>query len=421
MPATNQPPPPLPLVKAPSWPEDRKRKGWHLFAGAAREGDLGSWLQLLAQEAGLLLHLEEVDLVRSGSHDLLDADTQDHLLLQLADSHVLIASPPCSSFSRAQYSGRPGPRPVRSLQYPAGFPWLRGRDRERAEVGNSLVAFTWSCAACALKRATTSSLLCLVERPEDLGKAQTGIPASIWQGPWPRELVSKHGWRTCALNQCDFTAPYRKPTRLLANYWPIVSPAMEGWPTFDQERQYLGPLSPRGHNHEKGLAGRAPDGSFLTTPAAAYPTEMCRCLAQHLVKQLVNSTPTGGASESAVDAAPAGRPSGVASAEEGSTSEEDEFHRPKRKKGDGWVSRSTPLQVEHGLKARDLRDGGGLCSPGRWAPEERSLPPQAAEVRELFRQALKDWTAQKAEGELLRLYCLMATNRIKENLLLIHI
>ena len=34
--------------------------------------------------------------------------------------------------------------------------------------------------------------------------------------------------------------------------------------------------------------------------------------------------------------------------------------------GSGWVGKRPHMQVGQGLKARRLRDGAGLCSPGRW-------------------------------------------------------
>ena len=43
-------------------------------------------------------------------------------------------------------------------------------------------------------------------------------------------------------------------------------------------------------------------------------------------------------------------------------------------RGAGWWGRAPPLQVHHNYRARDLVDGGGLCSPGRWDPQMRMLP-----------------------------------------------
>ena len=42
--------------------------------------------------------------------------------------------------------------------------------------------------------------------------------------------------------------------------------------------------------------------------------------------------------------------------------------------GEGWWGRGPPIQVHHNYRSRDLVDGGGLCSPGRWHPKNRLLP-----------------------------------------------
>ena len=45
--------------------------------------------------------------------------------------------------------------------------------------------------------------------------------------------------------------------------------------------------------------------------------------------------------------------------------------------GSGWLGHGPPLQVGQGPKQRGIRDGAGLCSPGRWAPRHRQLPETA--------------------------------------------
>ena len=44
------------------------------------------------------------------------------------------------------------------------------------------------------------------------------------------------------------------------------------------------------------------------------------------------------------------------------------------KKGEGWIGQGAPLRVRQGYKVRDLEDGAGICSPGKWSPEKRRLP-----------------------------------------------
>ena len=43
------------------------------------------------------------------------------------------------------------------------------------------------------------------------------------------------------------------------------------------------------------------------------------------------------------------------------------------KKGEGWLGHGAPLRVRQGHMVRDLEDGAGICSPGRWSPAKRKL------------------------------------------------
>eukprot|EP00969_Alexandrium_andersonii_P331471 14650279-Alexandrium_andersonii.AAC.1 len=53
--------------------------------------------------------------------------------------HALVVSPPCNTFSRAVWSNRCGPRPVRDRENPRGYPWLTGALKRKCEEANALV------------------------------------------------------------------------------------------------------------------------------------------------------------------------------------------------------------------------------------------------------------------------------------------
>eukprot|EP00974_Lingulodinium_polyedra_P110856 10722329-Lingulodinium_polyedra.AAC.1 len=59
---------------------------------------------------------------------------------------------------------------------------------------------------------------------------------------------------------------------------------------------------------------------------------------------------------------------------------------PAGKAGDGPVGRGPPMQVLRKGVPRDVVDGGGLCSPGKWPLRDRRYPQGAAV--ELVREAL---------------------------------
>ena len=60
-------------------------------------------------------------------------------------------------------------------------------------------------------------------------------------------------------------------------------------------------------------------------------------------------------------------------------------------KGAGWWGRGAPIQVHAGHRQRNLEDGLGLCSPGRWRPKNRTLP-ELDDINKGFLVALGlDW------------------------------
>ena len=46
----------------------------------------------------------------------------------------------------------------------------------------------------------------------------------------------------------------------------------------------------------------------------------------------------------------------------------------QQKAGDGWLGSGAPIKVHQGHRIRDLEDGAGICSPGRWKRHRRRLP-----------------------------------------------
>ena len=126
---------------------------------------MAHWLRDLCP-ASVKLTVHEVDLLRGGKDHDLSLDSNKREFLQLAaDSNIIICTPPCSDFSRAKWSNRLGPAPLRSAQYPEGFPWLSGKDRAQVELHNSLIEFTWTAAKQTGKHKWQ---VFLAEHPEDL-------------------------------------------------------------------------------------------------------------------------------------------------------------------------------------------------------------------------------------------------------------
>ena len=155
--------------------------------------------------------------------------------------HAVMFSPPCETFSRARNSwqSHPGPRPLRSRNWPNGFPWLSGKSWNQCQLANDLIHKTLEGTQLCLHQGT----LFMLEHPEDLGVTQSGeTPASIWQIPELQSFTEFEGVLTWALFQCHFGAETPKPTRLLSNCSHPILPKYLGWPLFDESNRYQGPL-----------------------------------------------------------------------------------------------------------------------------------------------------------------------------------
>ena len=196
----------------------------------------------------------------------------------------VIATPPCSTYSRARnhYNERPGPRPIRSREYPKGFPWLGQKDRVKADEGTLLAERTWEL----FELASEVDAHYLGEFPEDLGATQNGVPASIWQMQQFQDLLLLPGCSTFAVFQCEFGAETPKPTRFVSDLKFFEGNIYPGVPQFDSTWHYKGPLPsrcPHDGRHPQ-LIGTNEWGQWKTAPAAHYPGALCLFLARAIAK-----------------------------------------------------------------------------------------------------------------------------------------
>ena len=92
--------------------------------------------------------------------------------------------------------------------------------------------------------------------------------------------------------------------------------------------------------------------------------------------------------------------------EEPESQSEDEPGQEPR--GAGWRGMEPPLTTGSGPATREIHDGAGLCSPGRWPIEKRRLPDN--EVNDETRRMLKDFAAQHLSTDL---FAKLACGRIE--------
>ena len=180
-----------------------------------------------------------------------------------------------------------------------GFPWLSNKHQKDALLGNTLIHFMIKVLELLEQHPYASTghlVLVFGEHPEDLGaiwREEDGMkmqPASIWQLPSLRQSTvadNKLGLYTVVFNQCCWSAPYRKPTRLLANLTALRSWGPNEWPSFHADGSYAGPATKLCQCHPTVSLARAHDDpDFRTTATSIYPEPMDRAIAQAIWQDL---------------------------------------------------------------------------------------------------------------------------------------
>ena len=275
----------------------------YVFSGLPRQADIRARLEFLQDQYSFVLQMVEFDLLRDQSHDVSLPHTWKHLcsLIDSGSFDVLIISPPCNTFSRARHAFRrsPGPKPLRNVHWPLGFPWLEGQNLQDVSLANQLI--DRSVSSCS--QASTVGTFFIFEHPEDLGiTVDDERPASIWQLDALRQLQITTEAYTWALYQCEYgkesglaCADTSKPTRLLSTLPAASDEPYQGWPEFNTDFAYIGPLPHKcSHSGHKPLIGQDSNGRFKTAPSAAYPPAMCHRLADLIVRSVLLKRLKGG-------------------------------------------------------------------------------------------------------------------------------
>lgn len=214
----------------------------YLFSGRRRQHSVASFLHEWSKKSTeFTVEVEEWDIANGKSYNLLPEAVQEELLARIAEGQfdAIVMSPPCGTWSRAPWANTYGPRPLRSLLEPWGFPWLEGPRQQKVADSNSMIML---CIKALLlleeKHYVTAFLL---EHPEDLGAVMTFKrkarqawfqviskdvrPASIWQLPEIRRREHHPSVSTQVFHQCLFGSDSPKPTRILT----IVCPTFKLW------------------------------------------------------------------------------------------------------------------------------------------------------------------------------------------------
>ena len=337
-----------------------------------------------------------IRLVRGSDQDVLDATFWTTLISFIKEfkPFCIIATPPCSTYSRARYLYKrfPGPRPIRSREHPQGFPWLQTKQRIQAQQGTEMATKTWEL--CEL--ASDVGAYFLSEFPEDLGATDTGVPASLWQMPQFEDNLTKSGMQTFALFQCEFGALTPKPTRFISDLCHFEGTFYVGAPRFDGAWKYLG-LLPKSCPHpgqHDALIGVNEQGQWKTAPAAHYPVPLCLFLATAICKTWHDTPPLRWG----------------------------HCLQRCRKSNRDWTpmrhghEEPQSLTAKYAGKSEFFCDGLGLCSPGRWHPLLRQL--ERSDQQKTYCEklaALIDKFCEDRLGDLAKATMLLALGRYDQS------
>ena len=333
----------------------------YLFSGSPRKGSVKSWATKLAAKWGVRVQVDMVDIKVRPHLDLTKDSVQRDLLNKISAGYyaAIILSPPCSTFTRATFSNRKGPRPVRSYVHLRGLSRLTWTERKKANWGNTMTDFSFQVC----KAVQNMDTMLIFENPEDLGAVQAGHyrgqrPASMWQWPAVQELLDSGKFQTCAFYQSDFGTAYLKPTRLFLKDFEMEKDTMApGMPQFDDQGFYQGPLQRR--QTEVQLIGQY-GGKFTTAGTEQWPSAFCRWVAQKILKRWTTlhtlSACGGGETANGVE-------------KQKSLDKGYPISQPEGWKLHGGHGEARKCEVPG--KSRMFHDGCGLASPGRWDIEDR--------------------------------------------------
>ena len=318
-----------------------------------------SCLKTLCEISGYKLAMECVDIKRKPRVDLSYSKQRKKILDKIRSGcyDAILLSPPCSTFSRAPWANKKGPRPVRSFASPRGLDSLTVAERDRAILGNVFADFCYEAIAVALD---ADIKFLLLEQPEDLGAMRYGPyqgqrPASMWQWPQLLDILARKDVITCVFHQGNLGAGYPKPTRLLLKT-QIQLPAFcfSGVPTFDSDGFYKGPLP-----LAKGMGSirsRHTSGPFKTSGTECWPAKMCQWIASLLFSSWEPTAATATMENPAA------------------TSEDIASYPVCEPEGSRLLGGHGPPRFCDILEGqKPFHDGGGLCSPGRWPRDRRLL------------------------------------------------
>ena len=171
---------------------------------------------------------------------------------------------PCGSWSAARYANSNGPPPLRSSTFPWGLPSLSREHQRQVDEANVLMLGQWRILRAMHKDGATTS----AEHPED--PRREPLP-SFWNTKFFEEMKTGMSLSGARFPQCKYESLNYKGTEIWANFESIGE--MSGVCT---------------HGWHQSLIGRDFKGRFLTKASQAYPSAMCKHLAELHLKEMMS-------------------------------------------------------------------------------------------------------------------------------------
>ena len=119
------------------WATPSTARGLRRSSLGCSDYDAKKFLKRRCEKHGMGLVVFEIDILVGGAeHDLLDREAQDLWLSRLEDGDfdVIMLSPPCGSWARANWANDDGPKPCRNRAHPWGIPYLKRSAQQRARL-----------------------------------------------------------------------------------------------------------------------------------------------------------------------------------------------------------------------------------------------------------------------------------------------
>ncbi len=221
-------------MEAPLAPVTLPSRGLATF-GCAAAASTGAELR------GVLSTLTEQCEVRHAGLEHLSSTSWEQATMWVSQ---LVVVPETSTLARSRHRKIEGPQPQRNSIWPWGLPWLSPRDRESVDSANDDLRRNMALMNWCVQYSPSSHLLFI--HPEDLGRADRGEPASVWQLPELRAWANKWGLRRYGTHQCRFgQSDWPFPIGILSSHPLPHALFTPGWPTFDENKQYIGPVPRR--------------------------------------------------------------------------------------------------------------------------------------------------------------------------------